>query len=152
MNTRGENGTAKKDETKPHEKPGILLVNDDHLVRGLLQLGLERKGFDVWLARNGREAIDLYQGHRENIDVVLLDVRMPGLDGPATLDALRELNPAVQACFMSSDTDGYKTEELIRRGAVQVLVRPFLLEDLADILCKLARRAPADLLPSGKAC
>jgi CheY-like chemotaxis protein len=47
----------------------------------------------VWLAAGGQEALDLYQRHREAIDVVLLDVRMPGLDGPQTLAALRALNP-----------------------------------------------------------
>jgi len=46
------------------------------------------------LAPNGREAIDLYQEHSERIALVLLDVRMPGLDGPETLEALRKINPA----------------------------------------------------------
>ena len=73
----------------PAERPGVLVVDDEHLVRALLQLGLERDGFEVWSASNGREAIDLYREHRERIAAVLLDVRMPGLDGPATLGALR---------------------------------------------------------------
>jgi CheY-like chemotaxis protein len=139
-------------DSQPCEKPRILLANEDHLVRVLLQLGLERKGFDVWLACNGRDAIDLYRGHLENFDIVLLDVCMPGLDGPATLDGLREINPAVQACFTSSDTAGYKVEELLQLGAAHVFVKPYTVEDLASVLWSLARGAPADLLPSGKAC
>ena len=73
------------------EPPGVLVVDDDHLVRVLAQMGLERDGFEVWLAANGREAIDLYRTHRKDISVVLLDVCMPDLDGPHTLDALRTL-------------------------------------------------------------
>ena len=84
---------------EPSEKPGVLVVDDEHMVRIMVQLGLERNGFDVWLARNGREAIDLYRAHAEQIAVVLLDVCMPGLDGLATLMVLRELNPEVVCMF-----------------------------------------------------
>jgi CheY-like chemotaxis protein len=136
---------------KPRRKPGVLLVDNDHLIRVMLQLGLERKGFDVLLAPNGREAIQLYREHRESIAVVLLDAHMEGLDGPATLDALRRLNPSLPACFTCSETDGYKPEELIRRGAAHVFIRPFLLEDLADILGSLVRGSSVALAPAGTA-
>jgi CheY-like chemotaxis protein len=131
------------------EKRGVLVVDDDHMVRIMVQLGLEGDGFDVWPACNGREAIHLYQAHRDRITIVLLDVHMPGLDGPATLDALRDLDPDVLACFMSGDFGDYEPEELRRRGAAQVITKPFLLKDLAHIFQRLTRGAPADLLPAG---
>jgi CheY-like chemotaxis protein len=130
-------------------RPGVLVVDDDHLVRCMVQLGLERSGFDIWSASNGREAIQLYRAHRESIGVVLLDVRMPGLDGPETLDALRELNPDVRACFMSGDMGGYEPEELRRRGAADVIAKPFLLDELANRLRLLLHGEPVELLPSG---
>lgn len=135
----------------PREKPGVLVVDDDHLVRIMVQLGLERNGFDVWLACNGREAVDLYRAHRDSIGVVLLDVCMPGLDWPATLDALRQLNPEVLACFMSGGPGHYEPEDLRRRGAVCVIAKPFLLNELASTLRLLTHGVPADLLPSGGA-
>jgi CheY-like chemotaxis protein len=107
-------------------------------MRFMLQSALERHGFGVWLASNGYEAIDRYHESHEKIDVVLLDVRMPGLDGPETLDALREINPRLQACFMSGDTGGYQPETLIQRGVSRVITKPFLLDDLANILRELA--------------
>jgi len=134
---------------RPCEKPGVLVVDDDHMVRIMVQLGLEQNGFDVWLAANGREGIDLYGAHREHIAVVLLDVRMPGLDGPQTLDALRGLNPEVLACFMSGDTGAYKPEDLRHYGAAYIIAKPFLLDDLVNILRLLAHGVPADLLPAG---
>jgi len=133
-------------------KPGVLVVDDEHLVRIMVQLGLERNGFDVWLASNGREAIDLYREHRENIAVVLLDLHMPGLDGSQTLDELRELNPKVLACFMSDDTGAYQPEELRHHGAASIIAKPFFLDDLADILRLLAHGVPADLVPSDGVC
>jgi CheY-like chemotaxis protein len=133
------------------ERPGVLVVDDEHLVRIMVQLGLERNGFNVWLAPDGREAIDLYRQHKDSIAVVLLDVCMPGLDGPQTLDALRNLNPEARACFMSGDTGDDEPEELRQRGAA-VIVKAFLLEELANVLRLVARGLPAGLLPAGRAC
>src|SRR5262245_2238357 len=130
------------------ERPGVLVADDDHLTRILVQLVLARAGFKVWLAANGREAIRLYRAHREGIAVVLLDVHMPVLDGPATLDALRGLNPEVLACFMSGDTGNYDPQELLRRGATSIVAKPFQINRLADHLRLLRQGVPADLLPS----
>ena len=109
--------TAEPTVRRHCEKPSVLVVDDEHMVRIMVQLGLEQNGFDVILARNGREAIELYRRHMEEIAVVLLDVRMPGLDGPQTLKLMRELNPDVLACFMCGDTVTDKLEELFQRGA-----------------------------------
>jgi CheY-like chemotaxis protein len=133
-------------------KPGVLVIDDEHMVRIMVQLGLEGNGFHVWSASNGWEAIELYRAHSEEIAVVLLDVRMPGLDGPQTLEVLRELNPEVLSCFMSGDTGAYEPEELLQRGAAYVVAKPFHLAELADILRLLANGAPADALPSGGVC
>jgi len=126
------------------DKPGVLVVDDDHMVRVMLQLGLERNGFEVLLASNGREAIELFQTHRQAIAVVLLDVRMPGFDGVQTLDSLRELDREVSACFMSGDTGAYEPDELLQRGAAHVIAKPFQLDELANVLGLLASRAPAE--------
>jgi CheY-like chemotaxis protein len=134
------------------QKPGVLVVDDEHLVRIMVQLGLERSNFDVWLASSGREAIHLYRKHRERIDVVLLDVRMAGLDGPQTLDVLRELNPQVRVCFMTGDANAYQPEELRQRGAAHVIAKPFNLEQLANILQLLVNGVPTERISSGEGC
>jgi CheY-like chemotaxis protein len=150
-----EQGEAAEGEaTFPHprDKPGVLVVDDDHLVGVLVQLGLERNGFDVRLACGGREAIRLYRKHRDSIAVVLLDVHMPGLDGPQTLEALRELNREVLVCFMSGDASAYEPEELRQRGAACVIAKPFRLEDLANVLRLVTQGVPAGLVPAGGTC
>ncbi len=132
-------------------KPGVLVVDDDPVIQTLLRLALGRDGFNVWLASNGREAVRLYQAHRGGIGVVLLDVLMPDMDGPATLDALRRINPDVPACFMSGDTGMYEPEELRRAGAACFFAKPFCLKELAGTLRRLAEGAPTDPLASGGA-
>jgi two-component system cell cycle sensor histidine kinase/response regulator CckA len=133
-------------------RPGVLVVDDEHMVRIMVQLSLERNGFEVFLASNGREAIDLFRAHREEIAVVLLDVLMPGLDGVQTLNGLRELDCEVPACFMSSNTGADKPDELLQCGAAYIFAKPFRPDALASILRLLTNGAPAELLPSGCGC
>jgi len=132
------------------DKPGVLVADDDHLVRVLVQLGLERGGFEVWLASNGCEAIDQYREHQEEIAVVLLDVCMPELDGPQTLDALRELNPEIPVCFMSGNAGFYGLDELRQRGAAHVIIKPFLMEELVHVLRQVVHGVDAELLSAGR--
>jgi CheY-like chemotaxis protein len=109
----------------------------------VLQSGLQYRGFMVWLAADGVEAQGVYRAHREEIAVVLLDVRMPGLDGPQTLAALREIDPAVCCCFMTGNMGLYLPEELLALGAAAVFPKPFDLPQLAEALWQLAAQSAA---------
>jgi CheY-like chemotaxis protein len=120
---------------------GILVVDDEEGVRGVLKVRMRQQGFTVWLAADGQEALDLYRRHREDIDVVLLDVRMPGRDGPQTLAALQQLNPQIRCCFMSGDLGSYTEERLRGLGAAAVLPKPFHLDEVAQALWELATHA-----------
>jgi CheY-like chemotaxis protein len=111
------------------------------LILTLLKFELESRGFDAWLAMDGDDALDLYRRHRDEIDLVLLDVEMPGLDGPHTLEALQRLNPHVVACFMSGDSSMYTEEELLGRGPAWVLRKPFRPDEVADFLQQILSRA-----------
>jgi DNA-binding NtrC family response regulator len=128
-------------------RPGVLVVDDDHMVRAMVQLGLERNGFEVWLASNGREAMELYRKHKDSIAVVLLDARMPDLEGPAVLDALRALNPEVSACVMSGDALDHTSEALRQHKAACFIAKPFYLDYLTNVIRLLAHGVPA-ILPS----
>ena len=128
--------------------PGVLVVEDHADLRQLLGVALPQFGLPVWLAGGGREAVRLYREHRPEIGVVLLDVRMPDLDGPETLAALRELDPAVRVVFMTGFSGPYSLEELLALGA-RVVEKPFLgLEELARTLREVAQAQTPS--PSGE--
>jgi CheY-like chemotaxis protein len=120
--------------TVPPADYRILVVDDDAGVRRFLAAGLPREGFDVWLAANGQEAADLLRACRPAIDVVLMDVRMPGRDGPETLAALREQDPQVRCCFMSGDLGGHTAEGLRRLGTGALLRKPFTTAEAGRVL------------------
>ena len=102
---------------------------------------MERQGFAVWLADGGRSALEVYARHQAFVSVVLLDVRMPDMDGPQTLAGLQRINPAVLCCFMSGDFGMYTPESLLGLGAVRLFDKPFRVEDLAASLWQTAQLA-----------
>jgi CheY-like chemotaxis protein len=123
----------------------ILVVDDDDGVRRSLAAGLPREGFDVRLAASGQEAADLLRACRPAIDAVLLDVRMPGRDGPETLAALREQDPRVRCCFMSGDLGGHTEDGLRRLGTGEVLHKPFSMAEAGRVLrAEIGRREGED--------
>lgn len=121
------------------EPPGVLVVDDDEMLRNLMRTVLQRRGFHVYTAASGAEAVAMYQQQREQIAVVLLDVRMPVLDGPETLAQLRRINPSLCCCFMSGHTGEYTLTDLLARGASYCFDKPFRLEEVAQTLLRLAQ-------------
>jgi CheY-like chemotaxis protein len=123
------------------ERPEVLVVEDEEAVSRMLAVALRLYGFEARLAGCGREAIELYRQHHEQIALVLLDVQMPDLDGPQTLVQLRQINPHLRCCFMSGNTGRYSAEELLALGAAHVLSKPFSsLSEVARLLRQLARQ------------
>jgi DNA-binding response OmpR family regulator len=118
--------------------PVILVVDDDPTILTFLRLVLPQEGFAVLTASNGADAIDVFRRARYWIAAVLLDVRMPGLDGPQTLTALREIDPQVPCCFMSGDTGEYSAQELCNQSGSSVIGKPFQLPELVSVLRRLS--------------
>jgi CheY-like chemotaxis protein len=103
----------------------VLVVDDDPTILHLLGLALPAHGLAVLCADSGTAAVSLYREHGASIDVVLLDVQMPGLDGPQTLAALQTLNPDVRCCFMSGQTGRCSPDDLLALGAADFFPKPF---------------------------
>jgi DNA-binding NtrC family response regulator len=116
------------------EFPCVLVVDDEPAIRGLLQVMLRRLGYTPLLAPGCAEAVQTFRGRTGPVALALVDVRMPGGDGPATLAALRALDPGLPCCFMTGHSGAYSEEELLGRGALGVLYKPFPEHALAGVL------------------
>ena len=138
----GQEAEAVAQDGKLISPTGVLVVDEEMAMRCVLAARLRIEGFKVWLAGHGKQAIEFYQRHREEIAVVLLDVLMPGLDGPRTLGALQKLWPTVRCCFMTADPMPYTEEILLQMGAVRVFRKPFVFTEVIDTLNQLANRSP----------
>lgn len=128
--------------------PAVLIVDDQDYVRDMLRRGLEKQGFEVWLAGSGWEALEIYQHHWDEFTAVLLDVRMPGLDGPQTLRCMYHINPKVRACFMSGGIGAYVETQLLSEGALRVFWKPFHLDEVVSVLRQIANNTVATGRPA----
>ena len=123
--------------------PGsILIVDDEPKLRAVLEDFLTSHGFSVLTAGSGLEA--LAQVQRANPTVVLLDVRMPGMNGVATLKQLKASAPAVTVIMVTGLEEEHTMEEALALGASDYILKPFNLEYLETILLNkiLLGRAP----------
>lgn len=113
----------------------ILIVDDDPLVSRTLNTHLTEKGYDVVLSASGQEG--LYILKRQPIDCVLLDIRLPDLDGLEVLRQIKEMNPKISVVVMTAYDDMKTTVEAIKLGAFEYLVKPINFIELDLTLDKL---------------
>jgi DNA-binding response OmpR family regulator len=115
----------------------ILVVDDDADIRGLVRELLERRGFAVTEALDGRQALQEFYGGRP--DLVLLDVGMPGMDGWTTLERIRELSDVPVVMLTARSAELEKTRGL-RAGADDYVTKPFGRQELLARIEGLLRR------------
>jgi two-component system response regulator AtoC len=101
----------------------LLIVDDEEGMRHMLSLMLERHGFTVSTAADGAAALERLGAG--DIDIVLSDVRMPGMDGLTLLDKLREVKSPVIVIMMSAFVDLDTAIEALKRGAADYVSKPF---------------------------
>jgi two-component system cell cycle sensor histidine kinase/response regulator CckA len=130
--------------TTPENVPALLLIDDDKTVRSLLLTLLSRCGYRVVAAAGGEEAIALYRDLHEIVSLVLLDVQMPGMDGPTTLRELRKFNPDVRCLLMTGDPGEVTDEQLHQAGVIALLAKPFAAAPFLEALSKAGAPPPRD--------
>lgn len=128
----------------------ILLVEDDASVRELCRSVLRKEGFDVLVAAEPEEALELLAAAEQRVDLVITDVVMPGMSGPELVEVLRRSEPDLPALFMS----GYAPEEVVGAGlSGAFLPKPFrptdLLRRVSAMLYGLDSQAPPDVRTAG---
>jgi two-component system cell cycle sensor histidine kinase/response regulator CckA len=121
----------------------VLLVEDEDAVRLFGARALRNKGYSVLEARSGEAALEILGQHQETIDLVITDVVMPRMDGPALVRRLRELRPQTKVIFIS----GYAEDEFRRRlheeSDIHFLPKPFTLKQLASKVKDVLREGEA---------
>ncbi|HKK18742.1 MAG TPA: response regulator [Opitutales bacterium] len=111
----------------------VVLVADDELfIRETIKRTLEDRGYRVLTAQDGTEALAVYAGNQNQIDVVVTNVEMPFMDGPALCRALKKLNPDVRILVSSGHKQREKVQEIKSCGVDQFLAKPYTADQLAD--------------------
>jgi two-component system, cell cycle sensor histidine kinase and response regulator CckA len=109
----------------------IMVVDDEKASREAGKAFLESLGYRVYVAGSGQEAMAVYMEKRNEIDLVLLDMIMPGISGGETFDRLREINPDVRVLLCSGYSIKGEAQKILERGSKGFLQKPFKLEELS---------------------
>jgi DNA-binding NtrC family response regulator len=104
------------------EKMKMMLVDDEERFLSTTQKLLSRKGYDVLTAVSGAEALE--ELHKHNVHVVILDVKMPGMDGIMTLKEIKRLFPMVEVIMLTGHATAESAVEGLKSGATDYLMKP----------------------------
>ncbi|HMC89429.1 MAG TPA: ATP-binding protein, partial [Gemmataceae bacterium] len=111
----------------------ILLVDDEAILRDLARMILQKFGYQVLLAEDGMQAVEVYEQHGEQIQLVVLDLTMPRLSGRDAFQRLVELNPQVRVLFAS----GYSADHVSETTSEQLVgfvSKPYRPEELVQMV------------------
>ena len=119
----------------------VLLVDDEEAFVEALARRLDKRGFRVTTATSGQQALEaLEKGGATRIDVVILDVKMPGMDGLETLAAIKERHPLVEVVMLTGHATVESAIEGMKRGAFDYLMKPCEMEMLTTKLQQAGRK------------
>ena len=113
-------------------KETILWVDDEEIALKVWSLMLQKLDYTVLKARHGYEALEIFENNKNRISLVILDMRMPGMNGCEVYDRLKEIQPETKIIIASGYIDQYSIEELSKRDFNGYIEKPFKLKELSD--------------------
>jgi CheY-like chemotaxis protein len=113
------------------------VVDDEPAVRRLAMTALERTGFKTILAEDGGEGVALFQERREEIDAILLDLTMPGMDGREALEEIRALDQSIPVILSSGYSEDVALQGVSEGASIRFLRKPYSPETLCEMVTSL---------------
>lgn len=115
-------------------KETILLADDDPQVLELIASVLGKLGYQVITATNGKEALEHYEEHKDNIDLLMLDVMMPEMRGTTVAMTIRETNPDIPLLFVTAFSDDTTNSEMDKLKKYGVIRKPMQMSNLNQMI------------------
>ncbi len=109
----------------------VLLIDDEEMIINVADDMLHRLGYEVMVARTGKEAVEIFKANRNNIDVVILDMIMPDMGGRETFDALKEIRPDIKVLLSSGYSIAGEASKILDRGCDGFIQKPFNMKQIS---------------------
>jgi two-component system cell cycle sensor histidine kinase/response regulator CckA len=122
----------------------ILLIDDEQMITEVGQTMLEKLGYRVFVANSGEDGIVLMNERGADIDLVILDMIMPGMDGGQTFDRIREIHSTIPVILSSGYSLNGQAEKIINRGCSGFIQKPFGLETLSRKVHEVMNQGKSD--------
>ena len=110
----------------------VLLVDDEEVILQVGQELLQTIGYRVLIAKNGKEAIDVYEKHQDDIDIVILDIAMPKMGGGEAYNRMKEINQDIRVLLSSGYSIDGQATEILERGCDGFIQKPFNIRQLSQ--------------------
>jgi PAS domain S-box-containing protein len=118
----------------------ILLVDDEEAVLDWTGQLIKALGYTVLEAKGGREAVDIYKRNRDVVDLVILDVVMPGMSGGETFDILKGIDADVKVLLSSGYSIDGEAAKIMERGCNGFIPKPFNIKELSEKIRKILKK------------
>jgi len=118
----------------------VLLVDDEAMVANVGNRMLKKLGYEVVMASSGKEALEFYEPKYENIDMVILDMIMPDMNGGEVYDKIKEINPDAKVLLSSGYSIDGQAADIIKRGCDGFIQKPFGLRELSGRIREVLER------------
>lgn len=118
----------------------ILLCEDEKVIREIILINLRRYGYTVLEAASGEEALELFSLHKDNIQIALLDVMLPGVDGFTVCKMLRQQSTNIGIIMLTARTQEKEKVGALKLGADDYITKPFSTSELLARIEALSRR------------
>jgi len=115
----------------------ILLIDDEKMILDVGRELLEELGYTVLPVMGGQEAIDIFEKNCDNVDLIIMDMIMPGMSGSETFDRLKEIRPDVKILLSSGYSIDGQATKILRRGCDGFIQKPFNMNQLAEKIRKI---------------
>jgi PAS domain S-box-containing protein len=112
----------------------VLFVDDEAMIIEVAEELLHRLGYHPLVARSGKEAMEIFETHKERIDMVILDMIMPNMNGGQVYDRMKAINPNVKVLLSSGYTIDGAASEILGRGCNGFIQKPFKMKELSHKL------------------
>jgi two-component system cell cycle sensor histidine kinase/response regulator CckA len=119
----------------------VLLVDDEVKIIEVARPMLEYLGYQVISAQSGEQAVDVFRRKADEIDLVILDLIMPGMDGGKVFDRILEIKPAMRVILTSGYAVSGPAEEIMQRGCSGFIQKPYNISELSQIVRKILDEA-----------
>jgi DNA-binding response OmpR family regulator len=116
----------------------LLVVDDEVDICDFVQNFFKERNFEVFVAYDGKEALEIVKSKRP--EIVLLDIKMPVLNGMDTLKEIRKIDSRVKVIMVTAIEDSEKAKEAKQHGAVEYITKPLLLEQLERTVYTVAEQ------------
>ncbi len=116
----------------PEGSETILMIDDDDTILDVSKLMIQELGYNVLVARGGKAAIEIFENNADAIDMVILDMIMPDVDGEVVYEQMKAIKPGVRVLLSSGYSKDGKAGSILKRGCDGFIQKPFNMEKLSE--------------------